>query len=332
MSASPHALATIPDGMPIVAAGSTAREDFSGSELAVHAETASTAVAAQARAIVESRYIVAMKRPRDLDDVRVRLLRECRRPGFAEVARYRKPIGKGVEGPSIRFAEAALRALGNVTPETITVYDDQTKRILRVSVTDLESNVTYSSDIVVEKTVERRALKEGQQPISQRRNSLGQITFLVQATEDDLLNKQNALVSKALRTNALRLLPGDILEECMDVVEATVRDRAAKDPDGERKRIVDAFSGLGVNPSDLKAYLGHDLGHSSPAEVGELRALFSAIKDGEGTWQDALATKVRSRSPESEEKPAEGATKAATLAAKLKTKPAVVEREPGMEG
>ncbi len=47
------------------------REDFGGttSNLAVQ-ETASTAVAAQAKAMVEARYVMAMRRPRQWDQVR----------------------------------------------------------------------------------------------------------------------------------------------------------------------------------------------------------------------------------------------------------------------
>src|SRR5258708_6569465 len=77
-------------------------------------ETASTVLAAQAKAQIEARYVMAERHPRDLDVVRQRMLKECRRPVFAGVARYRKPIGKGVEGPSIRFAEAAIRLMGNI--------------------------------------------------------------------------------------------------------------------------------------------------------------------------------------------------------------------------
>ena len=57
------------------------QQDFNGTsrQLAV-VETASTAIAAQAKAMVESRYIMAMRNPRNMDAVRQELLKECRRP------------------------------------------------------------------------------------------------------------------------------------------------------------------------------------------------------------------------------------------------------------
>ncbi|HYG12344.1 MAG TPA: hypothetical protein VD835_20545, partial [Pyrinomonadaceae bacterium] len=108
-----------------------------GSQTMVRAnETSTTALAAQAKAQIEARYIVAMQRPRDMDTVRTKLLKECSRPGFAKVARYSKPVGGSkIEGPSIRFAEAALRCMGNVVPESFVVWDDEEKRVVRVSVT-----------------------------------------------------------------------------------------------------------------------------------------------------------------------------------------------------
>ena len=61
------------------------------SSLAV-VETASAAVAAQSKAMVEARYIMAMQRPRNWDQVRQDLIKECRRPSFAhnKSAFYRK--------------------------------------------------------------------------------------------------------------------------------------------------------------------------------------------------------------------------------------------------
>ncbi len=299
--------------------GTKTEETFEGVSAMAIAETTSTAVAAQAQAQVQARYVMAIKKPRDLDDVRVRLLKECDRPRFAEVARYRKPVGGGaVEGPSIRFAEAALRCLGNVMPDASVVYDDAKKRIVRVMVTDLESNLTYSTDVTIAKTVERSSPKG--QVLGTRVNSYGKTTYILEATEDDLLNKQAAHTSKALRGLALRILPGDILDEAMERVILTQEKRDKADPEGARKRLVDGFVGIGVKPSDLKQYLGHDLGQSSPAEMAELRAVYAAIRDGEGSWTEVLATKLKGRAEANGEAPKTVKDKVAAKAAAAKAK------------
>lgn len=253
-------------------------------------ETSSSAVAAQARAMIEARYVMALQRPRNADMARAALLRECARPTFAAVAEYRLPRGgKQISGPSIRFAEAALRALGNISIDTITTYDGDDYRIVRVMVVDLECNIPYSRDVTVPKTVERRQLKDGQAFISKRENSTGQVVYTVAATEDELTVRENALVSKALRTLALRLVPGDLIDEALAACHATIEAGDKGDPEAKRKALLDSFLGLGVTPADLAKFLGHPTDRIAPKEVEALRGVFSALKQGETTWAEVLA-------------------------------------------
>ena len=263
-----------------------------GGQIAPMAETASTAVAAQAKAMVEARYIMAMHRPRDMDGVREKILKECRRPSFAAVARYQKPIGKDKSrwptGPSIRFAEAAVRCMTNITVETMTVYDDREKRIVRVTVTDLEANVPYAQDVTITKTIERRQAKQGDTVLRTRTNSYGDTVYILEATDDDIVNKQQALISKAVRTLGLRLIPGDIVDECMEEVVRVQQKTDAQDPDAARRHLLDSFGNIGIRVEQIKEYLGHDGGSLTPPELADLRALYSAIRDGETNWREVM--------------------------------------------
>lgn len=324
------------------------RDGFGESEVTHRAETSITAAAEQSRAMVQARYVMALQRPRDIEDVRVRLLKECRRPGFAAVARYSKPLGgKAVTGPSIRFAEAAVRLMGNVDVATPTLYDDDEKRIVRVCVSDLETNTTFSMDVPIEKVVERRD-NRGREVLSARQNTSGQMTYLVKATEDELLVKQAALVSKAIRTCALRIVPGDIVEECMDQVVATQRAGDQADPDAALRKVVDAFAAINVGPAELRRYLGHDVATISPGELTDLRAVYAAIKDGETTWHATIEARGGETA---EEKPAAASgngraskVRDAAKAAAAKARPAhdpatgevdeapLPEPEPGSDG
>lgn len=260
---------------------------------AVAGETASSAVAAQSKAMVEARYVIALRMPRVWDQVRQDILRECRRPSFAhnKSAFYRKPIGAGVEGLGIRFVEVALRCMKNVLVETTMVYEDDQKEVQRVSVTDLESNITYPLDVRVSKTVERSKPMDDGSYISMRINSYQKKTYTVPANDDDLLNKRAALISKAIRTLGLRIIPGDIQDEAEEIIKSTRSDAAARDPDGERKKIADAFAGINVKAADLVEYLGHPLDGCSPTELVDLRGLYGAIKDGEATWASVMENK-----------------------------------------
>lgn len=287
------------------------RQEFGGRELSHRNETASTAMAAQAKAEIESRYIMAMQRPRDWDTVRLRVLKDCARPQFAGTAWYRRPVGKKknaqgkwedsyAEGFSIRFAEAAMLAMGNLWPATTIIYDDNRKRIARVVVTDLESNLSYSVDVHVDKTVERRELKKGQIAITQRINSYGDNVFIVEASEAEVLVKQEALISKAVRKCALRLLPGDIQDEARLKVLEVRSNEAARDPDANRRKLIDVFSWYGVTPDMLAGYLGHPVATMSPAEFLNLQEVYTAVREGE-TWASIM--NVQSENEAEEAKP-----------------------------
>lgn len=257
-------------------------------------ESASSAVAAQARAMVESRYVMAMRNPRNWDQVRLDLMKECKRPSFADnkSAYYVKPIGAGVEGLGIRFVEVALRCMKNVLVETTMIFEDELKELHRVSVTDLEANITYPLDVRVSKTVERSKPNSDGTYISSRKNSYGKEVFTVVGTDDDILNKRGALVSKAIRTIGLRIIPGDLCDEAESIIKRVRLDKAASDPDAERRHLVDAFAELGVSATDMTSYLGHLLAQCSPVQLVQLRGIYGAIKDGEATWQTVMQNKA----------------------------------------
>lgn len=257
-------------------------------------ETASSAIAAQSKAMVESRYIMAMRNPRNWDQVRSDLIKECRRPSFAhnKSAYYVKPIGQGVEGLGIRFVEVALRCMKNVLVETTMIFEDREKEVHRVSVTDLEANITYPLDVRVSKTVERSKPNSDGSYVSVRKNSYNRDVYTVLGTDDDILNKRGALISKAIRTIGLRIIPGDLCDEAEDIIKHIRLDKAAQDPDAERRKIVDAFAEINVTATDLTSYLGHDIGKCSPAQIVTLRGIYGAIRDGEASWQTVMQNKV----------------------------------------
>ena len=289
--------------------------------LAKVTETASTASAAMVKATIEARYIIAERHPRDFDVVREKLLKDCNRPSFAGVAIYHKPIGKGIEGPSIRFAEAALRAMGNVDVSTQTVYDDEERRIVRVSVTDLEANLPYSQDVTITKTVERRKLQAGDTPLRTRLNSYGDMLYILPGTDDDILNKQGALISKAVRTLGLRIVPGDLVDEAMVEVRATQRRKDAEDPDAAKRNLFDSFVEQGVTVEQLKEYLGHAGATLNPKELTDLRGLFAALRDGETTWREIMDAKRPEPSGDAPKPAASGKGGAAALRDAVKSAP-----------
>jgi hypothetical protein len=296
-------------------AGTIARQEFGAQQLTASGETAAASIAAMMQAAVQARYIVARQRPRDWDDVEARIMRRIESPGFAEVAWFKKPIGQGVEGLSVRFTDMASQCMGNILEEAPAIYEDAHKRLIRVSVTDLETNLTKFKDVVLEKTVERRSLNDGRLALSVRKNSRGEPTYTVPATEDELLAKEGALCSKIRRNLILQILPGNIQDKAKARI-LEIRDGATpKDPESGKRKVLEAFALLNVTPSDLKLYLGHEVATCSPAELQNLRDLYSMIASGEATWADVMADK-----------------KAATAAGSESTGDEPTSTKPGLEG
>ena len=254
-------------------------------------DPAITAAAESAKAQIQAAYMMALHRPRNSEQARLRILQNCRRPEFAERVEYSKPIGgQKITGASVRFVELALREWGNVRTEIQVIYEDDYVRRLLVSVMDLESNTCFSKQIQMRKTVERRDAK-GKEIVGQRLNSYGETVYIVRATDDELQVKENAAVSKIIRNEGLRILPSDIVDEARAEAQKTLRTRDAKDPEATKKAMLDFFfNDFGVEPKDIEAYLGHPTRTISPQEMTELRSMYRAMKDGEAKWADFVPT------------------------------------------
>lgn len=251
-------------------------------------QTISAAAAVKAR--IEASYLVAHTKERDIDKVRTRLLADCRRYGFADAAWYEKPVGQGkkVPGLSIRFAEAAFVAMGNLDCEIQIVHDDDDKRICSVRLTDLETNAASSKAITIEKVVERKRTKDGQVVLGTRTNSYGDLVFLVRPTADELEIKTNALVSKAKRNEVLAMIPADVKDDCIAQIKATIVESDRRDPALARKRVLDAFAKRSIEPDQIKRFLGHSIEESTPEEILQLRAMLVAIQEGEANWSSLV--------------------------------------------
>lgn len=270
--------------------------------LAAKNEVAIASASAMAVAEIRSSMQLAKMYPRDDNHARVKILDTCRRPGFAPHVCYGKPIGgKVIKGISIRGAEVAANYWCNIKSMSGIVYDDENKRIINVVSMDLETNTSYSSQVVVDKIIERKYLKKGQIKIYERKNSKDEMVYGVTPTGDEFEVKVAAHVSKQIRNNILRIIPEDIKEEMVIVANETMKDKAAEDPQGEIKKIVDAFASLRIMPKDLRSYLGHDVGKCSPTQVAELRVMYKSIKDGEGVWSDYLPQQQQETSKETDQ-------------------------------
>lgn len=275
-------------------------EGFGGTTYLQNAEMAGIAVAASAKAEVESAYILALKNPRNEAECRSSILNVCKNLKFSETAIYRKPQGKkqvngqwianNIEGLSIRFAEEAIRLWRNIKTLQTTIYDDPQKRIVKVTVIDLESNISYSKEFVIEKTVERKNAI-GRDVVYERVNSSGEKVSIVTATEDEIMNKEAALASKTIRNNGLRLIPDYVLTEAIEIIRAIVKSQVDQDPDKAKRDVVDNFAKLNISVKQLEDYLSHPIAELVSGEIVALKEVYNSLLEGNVTWMEIMEIK-----------------------------------------
>jgi rubrerythrin len=270
-------------------------------------------LAAHVQAEIQAACIMAERNPRDWDIVRERILKECKRSTFAAVARYKIP-NRG-EGFTIRFAEAAIQASKHIHVTMRTIWEDDEVRKLLVKVWDAQEMVSFTDEITIEKTVERRSVDKSQEVIRTRKNKAGDQLYIIAATEDDLLNKVNSAKSKSMRTNGLRLIPGWIQDQALQAIKATMKAEDAANPDAAKQKLFDAFGELGVQVEQIKTFIGHDAQTLTPRELQELRALFASIHDGETTMHAVLEEIAKEKSAARETEASATAGPVGTVAA-----------------
>lgn len=280
-----------------VARGSRQVEGFGTREIA-RQENSVAAAEAQATAAVQARYIMAARFPRDMDSVERQLLRECEREGFALTARYSRPVGgdQNASGWTIRFAEAAMRALNHIEAWAVPMREDEDTRTFRIGITDYQTNNHYSREVTIGKTVER-SNPSGREVLAERTNSRGKPVYIIRAFEEEVAQKEAVAASKFWRS-VIRLIPGDILDRCEAAVAKTI---AAMPPEKQIEHMIDGFARLNVQVVDLQVYLGHMLTSKSgdgkvrynvsAAEVEELRGVYTELRNGVRTWAQILDDK-----------------------------------------
>lgn len=250
----------------------------SGQELAVqqqHAQTGMVAVE-QSRAVAESqaRLVVAQARPRNEITARTKILQACDRASLAQVAVYQYPRGgQAVTGPSIRLAEVAARAWGNMEYGFREVARDLEGSEVEAFAWDLESNTRA---VRYFKVKHWRDTKRGGYALTDERDKYELIANMAQ---------------RRVRACILEIVPGDIIEDavarCDKTLQAHVRGDAKKPMKEVISDIVDWFSSrCGVTVEMLEARLGHKIEATTAQEVVSLSNIANSIKDGMSTRED----------------------------------------------
>jgi hypothetical protein len=254
--------------------GEIIRAEQSGTGLMVDRQAISASVSAGAAEEIRVAAQLAVHRPRSEEAARQRILQLCEKKAFAEAAAYRYPRGNTtVTGCSVVLARELARLWGNIRDGVKIIADDEDTRSIVGWAWDVENNSYEECPDTFRKVIQRKNPKTG-------------VTQWVTADERELRELTNRRGAICVRNAVLHLMPFDLKEEIGERASATMRAEVEKDPDAAKRQVIDGFSRIGVPADELEAYIGHDLGGLSPAEVEKLRGIYRSVNDGEAAWAD----------------------------------------------
>lgn len=224
---------------------------------------------------------IAKQFPRDLVEVTARMNQACSRLTLAQSATYALPRGgTTVEGPSIRLAEALIRAWGNAEAgwkEVARHWDPKGADGSGCNVSeclaycfDKETNVRREIAFSVPHTRDKNEYEDGKKVM--KRVALN--------SERDIYELCANMASRRIRACILQVLPGWLTEEALNATRKTLENGDSRTlPDIIRSLEV-KFREYGVSRAMLEANLGHKLKETTKPEVVKLGKVFNSIADG----------------------------------------------------
>ncbi len=173
-----------------------------------------------------------------------------------------------VTGPSVRFAEALLRAFGNVRVNTEIADDTGTHIVARARFWDLESNMAFSEDVF------RR--------VTTRSGS--------RYSDDMIGTTKNAAQAIAFRNVVLAGIPKSDWWPLYEKTVQIMKGQKPSDPEFEKRKdkLFKWFRKNGVTDQDMGAFMGVLPEDASVEDFIRLEQLGKTIHDGFQTFAEAF--------------------------------------------
>ena len=246
-------------------------------------------IAALERAQVDMQIATAKRYPRTLSKVKADMLslatldEETAAGTFFTLPARKGGDGKPIQGPSVRMAEIALSAWGNLKAGARVIADDGKSIVAQAVVIDLEKNVSVSIEVR-----RRVTTKEG------RRYS-----------EDMVNTTANAACSIALRNATFRVVPAALIrpiyEQAKRVAVGDVKSLTSK-----RADVIGRLKKMGASEAAIFGAVGATkLEDIDSEKLAELIGFGTAIKEGSATLEEVFVdpTKQESTKPVFKESP-----------------------------
>lgn len=245
---------------------------FQPNPQAVAAVTSDSAVA-RASQEVQAAMVIAKKFPRDEAASYNRIMRACKRPALAEVACYAYPRGGStVTGPSIRMAECLAQNWGNIDFGVVELSQSNGESQVMAYAWDLETNTRQTKIFTVK---------------HERRVGRGEKFAVVELTDPrDIYEMVANQGARRVRACILGVIPGDIVEASVLECEKTLKTGSTEPLQDRARKMVAAFSEMGVTQGMLETRIGHKIDAISEQEMVNLRRIYTSLKDGAAKRED----------------------------------------------
>lgn len=224
---------------------------------------------------VQAAMVIAQRFPRDPKIATDRILNACTRPTLAEGALYSYSRGGSeITGPSIRLAEAAAQAWGNMQFGIRELEQRNGESTVEAYAWDVETN---TRQVKVFQVAHKRHTKKGSYKLDDPRDIY------------ELVANQGA---RRLRACILGVIPGDVIEAAVRQCEQTLKTTADTSPEAQEK-LLKAFEQFGVSKAQIEKRIQCRLDAIRPAQIIQLKKVYASLRDGmsdPSEWFDAEET------------------------------------------
>jgi hypothetical protein len=258
---------------------------FNTAPVAARPTSNALADAGQQREIaeVQGAMVIAKRFPRNPIEAMDKILQACTRPSLAEGALYSYSRGgSDVTGPSIRLAEVAAQAWGNVQFGIRELEQRNGESTVEAFAWDIETN---TRQVKVFQVKHERHTRQGSKRLEDPRDVY------------ELVANQGA---RRLRACILGVIPGDVIEAAVKQCEDTLRSTADTSPDA-LKKLEAAFAQFGVTRGQIEKRIQCRLEAIRPAQIVQLKKVYASLRDGMSGVADWFEPEVATEGAEQQQ-------------------------------
>lgn len=226
--------------------------------------------ASRAIAEAQGKLVIAKRFPRDEVQAYSKMMEACRRPAMAEKAFYSFPRGgQTVEGPTIRFAEELARCWGNIDYGIKELSQDEGKSEMQAYAWDLETNA--------------QSVQNFTNPHQREKTDRKTRTVIMEnlTSQRDIYENNANMATRRLRSRILAILPSWFVDSAIAECKRTLAGNNEIPLTDRVKKMVVAFSRLGVTQEQLEHRLKRRVDTMSAEDFVEYTGIYNAIKNGE---------------------------------------------------